>query len=557
MEMKNSGYAVLTFFAFIISGCIPFNLPVPDYIDKYLHSASAENCNFITSYKGPNSKKRFIIEPGRETILQIQLRNPKRYTLDPVLKINNASSSASGWLEGSIDENSCSVFYEQNREPGKSLPITAVYEAPDIVRITVGDEDEGDAALPLIGDEIQMHLSLKIKDGGNFNDIFELPVMKCNIDPAGITIMNVSPRRGTDRGLSVFWAQPVLDSNNINDADTLTIICPSLGKTVFSRSFDNQTPGEWDPWEISSGMGSTSSADSIRNTTAFSGISTYQDNSYPITLTLSNADELTATSHFTYNGTSELFFISDNGNGQGFTPEDPIPFLTALSSMNPVNVHTVFVLVDNATMVPFSFPENKTITITSNDSWTLNLGSPQGSLFNIGSGTTLKLGPVGDRKKLIIQGINSNNAALITVSGTGRVEMNKGVVISGNHHTRGTGNGGGVSLTDGGSFSMNGGIIQGNSAAGSGGGVYIHNGTFSFRGSALINPENDVYLAEGKTIHLTGNLSGTGTAATITPQELVPETPVLSGIGVNQFYHRFKISDDSWAIDSQGKLSPR
>ena len=117
--------------------------------------------------------------------------------------------------------------------------------------------------------------------------------------------------------------------------------------------------------------------------------------------------------------------------------------------------------------------------------------------------------------------ITGNNAGL---SGGGGVWMGggefnmRGGSITGNTATAslhaGTGNGGGV-FVGGGTFNMSGGSITGNTTTGNGG-VYVHkNGTFQVSGGVKISgnknsggSNSNVYLPNGKTITVTGVLSG-------------------------------------------------
>jgi parallel beta-helix repeat protein len=92
------------------------------------------------------------------------------------------------------------------------------------------------------------------------------------------------------------------------------------------------------------------------------------------------------------------------------------------------------------------------------------------SLFTVSSGASLTLD--GSPNALVIDGDNvSANAALITVDG-GTLNMYDGVTLKNNKNTSAY-YGGGVRITSGGSFIMNGGTISGNTANSNGGGVYV------------------------------------------------------------------------------------
>jgi uncharacterized repeat protein (TIGR02543 family) len=167
--------------------------------------------------------------------------------------------------------------------------------------------------------------------------------------------------------------------------------------------------------------------------------------------------------------------------------------------------------------------EGKNVSITLiNDTteWTVSL-SENGTLFTVGSGVTLILD-----KNVTLQG-RDNNAPLVKVNGEGTLVMNNGAKVTGNyfssfyygnnggggvHVSGGTftmyggtisgnslsinsgGGGGGVCVSDGGTFTMSGGIISGNFAnfnGGYGGGVYVNGGTFTKESGGIIYGSNE------------------------------------------------------------------
>jgi uncharacterized repeat protein (TIGR02543 family) len=102
--------------------------------------------------------------------------------------------------------------------------------------------------------------------------------------------------------------------------------------------------------------------------------------------------------------------------------------------------------------------------------------STTGSLFTVESGVTLTLD-----NNITLQGRSDNTAPLVVVLG-GTLVMNTGSKISGNIKSS-PNHGGGVYIY-GGTFTMSGGEISGNTSSSSystasGGGVYIHGGTFT------------------------------------------------------------------------------
>jgi hypothetical protein len=129
--------------------------------------------------------------------------------------------------------------------------------------------------------------------------------------------------------------------------------------------------------------------------------------------------------------------------------------------------------------------------------------------------------------------------------------------------------GGGVFNTES-NFTMSGGTISGNTAAAAGAGVYVFPGGGAFNmggmGTApLIDQDNDVWLATGKTINISGSLSsglgGPSHVARITPA-YTAGTPVLSdsvsGSYVFSYHGKFTFTPQgdgtNWKVDSSGLL---
>jgi len=109
-----------------------------------------------------------------------------------------------------------------------------------------------------------------------------------------------------------------------------------------------------------------------------------------------------------------------------------------------------------------------------------------GSLFTVGSGVTLEFGA-----NIALQGNSGNNAPLVMVNSGGTFTMSGGK-ISGNTVTSSSYSyGGGVYVSSGGTFTMNGGEISGNTVTSSssysyGGGVYVsQSSTFTMSGGEI------------------------------------------------------------------------
>lgn len=151
--------------------------------------------------------------------------------------------------------------------------------------------------------------------------------------------------------------------------------------------------------------------------------------------------------------------------------------------------------------------------------------------------------------------------------------------ISGNMAKNG-GAGGAVHIDDGSgknaAFIMTGGLLSGNKAAdengnGSklGGAIYVKKGgKIKFGGSAVIEVKddgNDIWLADGKTITVTGTLTPGNNVkytARITPQTYNAGTPLITaegGVTLDDEVGKFRVTgnaeSDEWFITTEGKLS--
>ena len=129
---------------------------------------------------------------------------------------------------------------------------------------------------------------------------------------------------------------------------------------------------------------------------------------------------------------------------------------------------------------------------------------------------------VGFNSQFVMEGgsIEGNSYNYMNPSGGGVYVQGsftmKGGRIAGNIASTG----GGVSISSSGQFIMEGGLIEGNTAESLlGSGVYFGSdsgGDFTMSGSAVVAPDNDVYLPSGRTITITGELTGSTPVATIT-----------------------------------------
>jgi len=151
-------------------------------------------------------------------------------------------------------------------------------------------------------------------------------------------------------------------------------------------------------------------------------------------------------------------------------------------------------LVNNEITLNNTLPDiaNKSVTIRAQSKVTIKRNTSSSpafptSFFTIQSSGTLTLGGV-DSAEITIDGGNTDTtpipvyAPLITVDG-GTFIMDDGVTLQNNNNF--SGNGGGVAVENG-IFTMKGGTISGNTAAGFGGGVYVgEQGKFSKTGGTI------------------------------------------------------------------------
>jgi hypothetical protein len=141
----------------------------------------------------------------------------------------------------------------------------------------------------------------------------------------------------------------------------------------------------------------------------------------------------------------------------------------------------------------------------------IRLVAGTGTVITVGNRVTLTL------RNITFKGLDNNTAPLIRVRAGGKLVLEDGAVIKDNGIPGGV-NGGGVLVDSGGTFSMGGGTISGNTSK-YGGGVYVSSGTFSMSGGTISgNTSKDsgggVYVSSG-TFNMSG---GTISGNTVTDQ---------------------------------------
>jgi hypothetical protein len=142
---------------------------------------------------------------------------------------------------------------------------------------------------------------------------------------------------------------------------------------------------------------------------------------------------------------------------------------------------------------------------------TISLSS-NGSLFTIEKGVTLVLD-----SNITLQGRSGNNGSLVIVNTGGAFIMRDGTKISGNAVSNYNGDGGGV-YVGGGTFTMNGGEISGNTASASyytwssrGGGVFVGgSGTFTMSGGKITGNTVSDYKGYGGGVYVYGTFTMKG-----------------------------------------------
>ena len=169
-----------------------------------------------------------------------------------------------------------------------------------------------------------------------------------------------------------------------------------------------------------------------------------------------------------------------------------------------------------------------------------------------------------------VYGTNStaNKGGGIYITDTGKVTIKDSALVGSIDSSNGNSckiNGGGVYLA-GGEFIMEGGTITGNvlgeNSNNHGSGVFVESGTFKMSGSAVVAEDNDVYLASGTKVTITGSLTGTSPVATITPYLYNEGTTVLevasdSDTTLAAEYEKFAVTKDAkvWYLSEEGKLA--
>ena len=130
----------------------------------------------------------------------------------------------------------------------------------------------------------------------------------------------------------------------------------------------------------------------------------------------------------------------------------------------------------------------------------------------------------------------TSNGGGVNIGNGGKFTMSGGE-ITGNTATS---NGGGVNIGNGGKFTMSGGAISGNTAGYAGGGVYVSGGTFTMNGGEI---KSNTAETNGGGVYVTKTASSSNSAFTMNGGEISGNTAKSIGGGVLVDNGTFTVSD--------------
>ncbi len=492
-------------FLVFLSGCNLYNLDIPEYIDTYTNTAAGGRHEFNTTVLEGRSAdihgNYWIILPGEETKITVFLRNPKNYRLLPIIE------TYTGIWENLGEANDTTHITDITGINGNTVRITAEHgpDRKDMVTIHIGLTGEGN--YPEVGDEFRLKLRLKDLGSGRdpFEETYELPLLRCNEYPAApenMKIGEIVPETGKeyDYGMEMTWKQT--EQNDFRGPDKMVISAgDKLVPETFTRTLD-PLDFTWSDW--SDGNGNTIPSGSDYSYHAFQGQETYSDQVYTVTLSFTNRDGLPSTGTFTYDGIGSTFYVDNDGGWTGSSSVTPTTLADALlriSNSSVIYNATIIVLENLYNIEPLTIETDTTITLTSEDTYSINLGTDKtGSLFTLESDSALIIKPVSGKSLELKNSNSSNDTALITIGTGANLELQNGAAISGNNNT--SGSGGGVYVSGGILTMENGSRIYSNSAA-SGGGVYVNGGTFTMENGSRIYSNS---AANGGGIYMNGGI---------------------------------------------------
>lgn len=115
--------------------------------------------------------------------------------------------------------------------------------------------------------------------------------------------------------------------------------------------------------------------------------------------------------------------------------------------------------------------------------------------------------------------------------------------------------GGAVYINANATLNMTGGHFSDNVSNHTKGGAVYNAGLFTMKGTAQIDSSNDVYLEKDKYITVTDRLDCAGYAAVVTPQTYAEGQQIIAGDFVGTGYTKFGVTNSSWYILANGKLT--
>jgi hypothetical protein len=452
------------------------------------------------------------ITEGEEVELTITFEDSDEdldYEFIPVLEQFDENNT---WIE---------IFDYEGYNDGPPLPNTASPNGKTItVRLSYLPLYENNLRLRLKKEDSDPAIYYPIKQMNVFDD--EIIVDYYELDPIQVneapplprpTILAVVPKTesGENRDFTVHWTIP----SNHADVTRMTI---TMGTpTIISKVDETNT------W-VATTVGAGTATDPYR--TGISRTAETVGSTLSMTLHGAEGDSLPGTdnpANYTAESPFQIYagnVTDDGGNGNGILPASPASlnnvFNNILDRYSNVNVIVhADGSIDLAAADTYTIPYGKTITIEAGTEYTSTIQADTSiaSLFTVAPGGNLTIkGSDDGTQTLTLVGIDTAMASLIDVN-DGEFTMDEGAVLSENKLSlTGSTGGGAVSVVNGGTFTMTGGEISGNTAT-YGGGVYVSGANAEFTmndGTISGNNATDgggVYL-DGGTFTMTDGTIG-------------------------------------------------
>ncbi len=145
----------------------------------------------------------------------------------------------------------------------------------------------------------------------------------------------------------------------------------------------------------------------------------------------------------------------------------------------------------------------------------------------------------------------STNGGALSLSSFSTVEINGGTFTGNVAYAAG----GAVYVEDGSELVISAGIISNNVSNQTRGGAVYNAGYFDMLGDAQIDSSNDVYVVKNATVTVKERLDCNGYAATITPEVYSEGLKVLDGKALGNSFSKFGLTNTSWNILANGKMT--